>query len=193
MQTTLKFRSFIETFISLSDKDWQKIQVLFVRKEYSKNDLILEEGKICRDFYFLESGIIRFFINNDGNEITKTFTIAPFCFTSKVSFRNQTPAEESIQALDNIIVWQITYQEHKKLEALPCWNLFIRKLLNQVQEYSEKFLMDMRTMTAEERYISIINQYPSHILENVPLKYLSSFLGVAPQSLSRIRNKLQKK
>lgn len=188
----MNLREFIETFVKLSEEDWVAIQELFNRKDYKKNELILDEGKVCKHFYFLESGLIRFFYNIDGNDITKTFTIAPYCFTSKTSFRKQTESNEGIQALEETTVWQVSYSNYKKLESLNAWNIFIRKLLNEVQEFSDSLYLEMKTMTAEDRYIKITQTYPDEIIKKIPLKHLSTFLGVAPQSLSRIRRKIQK-
>lgn len=153
--------------------------------------MILEEGQICRYFYFLEKGLIRFCYNIDGKDITKTFTIPPYCFTSRLSFRKQTASTEGIQALEKTVVWQISYENYRKLEALNSWNIFIRRLLNEIQEYSETFYLEIRTMTAEDRYKKIVNEYPTELIKKIPLKHLSSFLGIEPQSLSRIRNKIK--
>ncbi len=76
-----------------------------------------------------------------------------------------------------------------ELEKIESWNTFIRKLVNEVQEYTETFLMEVRTETAEKRYEKLMQRYPT-VIHKIPLKHLSSFLGIAPQSLSRIRKKL---
>jgi CRP/FNR family transcriptional regulator, anaerobic regulatory protein len=186
-------REFIERYSILSDSDWQIIEPLFEKKEFQKNDFIIEEGKICRYFYFLEQGIIRFCKNIDGTDLTKTFTIAPYCFTAKSSFGKQTESEEGIQVLEKAIVWQIAYNNFKGLEAMNAWNIFMRKLLNEIHGYSENYYLEIRTMTAEDRYKKLIQEYPDELIRKIPLKYLSSFFGIAPQSLSRIRKKLHKK
>lgn len=185
-------REFIEKYIKLQDQEWNQIQLLFDIKEYKKNEFILEEGQICRYFYFLEQGLLRFYNTVDGNDITRTFTIAPYCFTSRESFRRQTASTEGIQALDKSVVWQIPFSHFNKLESVNAWNIFMRRLLNEIQEYSESYYLEIRTMTVEERYMKILSLYPDKILRKIPLKHLSTFLGVAPQSLSRIRKKLNK-
>lgn len=188
----IAFRKFIENYTSISDSDWDIIQKTFKKKVFERNEDILSEGKICRYFYFLEEGLLRFYYNIDGQDITKTFTIAPYCFTSKVSFRTQTPANESIQALKKTTVWETTYEQYRQLEKLNSWNLFMRKLLNEIQEFSEQLMLETKTQTAEKRYQFLLENYPPDLIQQIPLKHLASFLGIAPQSLSRIRNKLHK-
>lgn len=188
----MSFREFIEKYSEISDSDWEIIEELFTERVFEKNETILQEGSVCRYFYFLESGLIRFYNNIDGNDITKTFTIAPYCFTSKISFRKQTASVEGIQALERTVVWQISAENFKKLESLNSWNIFIKRLLNEIQEFSESFYLEIRTMTAQERYLKILEEYPEELVCKIPLKHLSSFLGIAPQSLSRIRKNFTK-
>lgn len=182
------FRTFIEGYTQVSDTDWQTIVQSFERQEFQKNELILEEGAVCRYFYFLEEGLIRFFVLNDGDDLTKFFTLAPYCFTSKDSFRQQKPAKESIQALEKTIVWKTTLRQANELLELKSWNTFTRKFVHEVQSHVEELLMESKTETAEERYRKLMIKYPE-IIQKIPLKHLSTFLGIAPQSLSRIRKK----
>ena len=188
----MMLREFIEKYSVLSDDDWHTIGSLFEKKEFKKNEIILEAGNVCRYFYFLEKGLIRFYNFVDGDELTRTFTIAPYCFTSRISFRKQTASNEGIQALEKTVVWRISFGQYKTLEKINSWNIFMRKLLNEIQEFSESFYLDIRTMSAEDRYKKILEGYPEELIRKIPLKHLSSFLGIAPQSLSRIRQKIKK-
>jgi CRP-like cAMP-binding protein len=185
----ITLKRFIENYTKIPDAEWQIIQQAFERKEIKKNEFILEEGKICRYFYFLEEGLIRFFIIKNGEDISKIFTAAPNCFTSTTSFRSQKPSKEYIQALENSIVWQISFSQVNQLAELNSWNDFIRKFIHEVREFAEELLMEVRTETAETRYDKLMEKYPI-LVQKIPLKYLASFLGIAPQSLSRIRKKL---
>jgi CRP-like cAMP-binding protein len=184
----IAFRQFIERYTEVSDADWQIIQQAFERKEFAKNELILAEGSICKYFYFLEVGLVRFFVLKDGNDITRFFTAAQYCFTSKNSFRTCKPAEESIQALEKTIVWQTTLSQVNELLELKSWNSFTRKFVHEVQSYTEELLLELKTETAGQRYEKLLYKYPD-LIQKIPFKHLSSFLGIAPQSLSRIRKK----
>jgi len=186
------FKIFIEKYTRLPENDWEIISQAFSRREFYKDEFILEEGKICRNFYFLESGLLRYFYNIDGDEVIKTFTFPPFCFTSEVSFINQRPSNESIQAIENSTAWQTSYKQYQKLGKLASWNKFIKGLLNEFDKFSKLMIIQLKTQTPEQRYFWLTENYPQSILQKIPQKYMASFLGVAPQSLCRIKNKLHK-
>lgn len=183
------FRIFIENYTTLSDSDWKEISKCFEQRILDKDQILLAEGKVCRHLYFIESGLLRFYINKEGNDITKFFTEAPYCFTSQVSFTAEKPATENIQAIEKSVVWQTTLKQANELLELKSWNTFVRKLIQEVQSYTEKILQDIQTETAEFRYEKMVQSNPA-LLQRLPLKYLASYFGIAPQSLSRIRKKI---
>ncbi len=184
-----KFREFIEKYTILPLSDWEQIALCFEKKIFKKGDIILENGKICRHLYFLESGLLRYYIYKDGNDITKFFTEAPYCFTSQVSFTTEMPANENIEAIEDSIIWQATLKQVNELFELKSWNNFARKLIQEVQFYTEQILEEIQTETAENRYKNMLKN-EAELLKRIPLKYLASYFGIAPQSLSRIRKKL---
>ena len=185
----LEFRKFIENYVLVSQSDWETISNCFERKEVEKNQTILNEGEICKHLYFLESGLMRYFINKDGNEITKFFTNAPYCFTSQVSFNNEKPATENIQAIEKSVIWQFSFQDSNKLFELESWTIFARKITQEVQYFTEQILEEIQSETAEFRYEKMLKN-DAELTNRIPLKYLASFLGIAPQSLSRVRKKI---
>jgi CRP-like cAMP-binding protein len=183
------FRQFIEKYTSLSDQEWSEIESCLVRKEVKKEQLILEEGKVCKHLYFLKSGLLRFFIQKDGQEITKYFTDIPYCFTSQKSFSTQQPAKESIETLEDSVIWQISFEDTYRLLKITNWSNFIRELIQEVQSLTEEILEELQTETAEIRYRKMLESN-DNLLQRVPLKHLASYLGIAPQSLSRIRKNI---
>ncbi len=184
-----EFRKFIENYTTLSNKEWEEISACFQQRTLQKDEILLQEGDVCRHLYFIESGLLRYFIIKDGNEITKFFTEAPYCFTSQVSFTSETPAAENIQAIEKSVIYQTTLKQANDLLEFKSWNTFIRKLIQEVQYYTEEILQELQTETAEKRYRKMIEKNPS-LLQRIPLQYLASFFGIAPQSLSRIRKKI---
>lgn len=180
------FRKFILNYNPIKLEEWQEIEKCLVRKEYKKGDLILRSGKVCKKLYFLEEGFLRFYTLQDGKDISKYFTKPPYCFTSQRSFANDLPTEDNIETTKNSVVWEMNKTDAFALLKYPNWSEFVRKLIQEVQFYTEEILKDLQNSTAEERYLKMMEEEDS-IIENVPLKHIASYLGIAPQSLSRIR------
>ena len=186
------FKQFMERYTSVSKADWEKIEQCLVLRTVEKEEIILSEGKICRHLYFLESGLLHFFISKNGNDITKFFTEAPYLFTSQLSYNQQIAASENIQAIEKSVIWQISKEQADALMSLKSWQIFAQKITQEVQFFTEEILEALQTETAEERYIKMLEQ-EQDLLQRVPLKNLASYLGIAPQSLSRIRKKIAEK
>lgn len=183
------FQQYIQNYTAISSSEWSKIEPDLQLVYYGDKDMILTEGEVCNFLYFLEEGLLRYVVNQDGEELTKYFTIAPYCFTSQKSFTRRIPALEGIQAIEKSKVWKISYEASDKLLQLSGWNTFIRKLILEVQGYTDDIVKELQSRTAEERYSQLLIN-SSELLKRVPQKYLASYLGIAPQSLSRIRKKL---
>jgi CRP-like cAMP-binding protein len=186
-----EFKNFIERYTEISSEDWKLVSACFEKQAVQKDEIILHKGKVCKYLYFLKSGLLRFYISKDGNEIIKYFTVAPYCFTSQVSFANEKPASENIQAIEDSILWRCPMRQAFDLLSLNSWNTFVRKLIQEVQYYTDEILQEVQIETAEARYQRLINENP-RLIQRIPLKYLASYLGIAPQSLSRIRKKIAK-
>ena len=182
-------KKFIQNYTSLPTDEWKQIVECFEKRIIEKDEIVLQEGKICKNLYFVETGLLRFYINKDGNDITKFFTEAPYFFTSQASFNAQKPSTENIQAIEKSVVWQISYEQANDLYKLKSWTDFARKIIQEVQFFTEEILEELQTETAETRYEKMLKNSPI-LLQRIPLKYLASYLGIAPQSLSRIRKKM---
>ncbi|MEM6395762.1 MAG: Crp/Fnr family transcriptional regulator [Bacteroidota bacterium] len=182
------FRVYISQFSLLTNEEWAVIEACLVKRYFKKGDIILASGQLCRKLYFLQSGFLRFYIDKDGRDITKFFTPSPYCFTAQKSFANDIPAEESIEVLQDALIWEMPKEEAFGLLKWVNWSTFVRKLIQEVQFNTEQILEDIQNLTAEERYTKMMAE-SDPILQNAPLKDIASFLGIAPQSLSRIRKK----
>ena len=156
----------------------------------AKGKWLVREGKTCRHLYFLESGALRGYYNLEGKEITHWFAFAPEFVTSFHSFITQQPAVESIQMLEGSILWAISkesltglmnrYHEIERLVRIAYEGYYLR--------LEERFV-NAQFKTAAERYQSLLQQTPQ-MLERVPLAYIASYLGISPETLSRIRSRL---
>ncbi len=183
------YRSFIESYHRLTETEWASVEARLVRRTLRKGEVLLEAGKICRHVWFIESGLMRYFVDRDGLYVSKFFTVAPYCFTSQRSFNTCSPSTESIEALEDGVIWQLSKSDTDDLLRLHGWAVFVRALTQEVQFFTEEILEGLQNQTAETRYREMLLA-GDPLLNRVPLKHLASYLGIAPQSLSRIRKRL---
>ena len=183
------FRQYLSSFTTCPDGEWQQIAQAITKKYYKSGTTLLRSGEVCRKLYFVEEGLLRFYILKDGVDVTKFFTIAPYCFTSQRSFTDNTLGKDSIETLEDSVIWEMSKKDAFGLLELPAWNEFVRKLLQEVQYNTEIILEAIQNETAEQRYLKMLEQQDP-VLNRVPSKHIASYLGIQPQSLSRIRKKL---
>lgn len=156
-----------------------------------KRSYLLEAGKTARHLYFLAKGLARFFfINEEGQEITSDFYFAPGFIASFTSFVNQTPSQFTIQALMPVNALAISrndlldlYEKHPRLERMG------RILTEQAYSEAEKHLLSLLNDAPKDRYLWLLQEYPQYV-QHIPLQYLASYLGITPESLSRIRKRI---
>ena len=180
----------ISDYHPLSDEAKNALQDCFKKITKSKNEFLLQEGKICRHLYFLEKGALRGFYNLDEKEITHWFGFENDFVTSFHSFITQEPAVENIQLLEGSILWAISkdeltalfnsYHEIERLVRIAYEKYYIR--------LEERFV-NAQFKTAKERYENLLQHTP-HILEHAPLGCVASYLGISQETLSRIRSQL---
>ncbi len=166
----------------------------FKHRDFTKNEILLQEGKICDEYLFLEKGFIRTYAHDtEGNDITTNFC-APYQIVFEVaSFFNRSPSRENIQALTNGMVWFITYAELNNLfHEFHEFRDFGRHILVRGFSALKNRTLSMITETAEERYANLLKSNPE-IFQHAPLKHIATYLGITDTSLSRIRKEYSKK
>jgi len=154
------FQQFITNYTSITPKDWQVIEPCLKEQFYPKGSILLKEGKICKKIYFLERGLLRYFVWKDGTDISKFFTQPPYCFTSQRSYNLNILAQESIEALEDNYIYEILKEDAERLFELSSWSTFVRKLVQEVQFFTEQILVEIQNEIAEERYQSILSNSP---------------------------------
>jgi CRP-like cAMP-binding protein len=158
--------------------------------EVPKNSLLVREGLVCHQLYFLEKGCLRGFYNLDGKEVTHWFGFENNFVTSFYSFISRKPGIENIQVLEDSTLWSISYEElqhlfdqHSDLERM------VRIIYEQYYIKLEERLMALQFKTARERYEQLILASP-HILQRISLGQIASYLGISQETLSRIRGQV---
>jgi CRP-like cAMP-binding protein len=183
----------IRNKINLSNKDAELCIEYFEPIIFPKNRIIEEEGKIPQYLYFVVSGYMRLFYYNDhGDEITSHINCPPGFITSYFNFINQTKATENVECITECELLRITKNNldliTSKSDAFKDFSIWV---FQQSIAYNENRSKELATLTAEQRYQKLIDNYPQ-IIHNVPLQYIASFLGMNSKSLSRIRKQIIK-
>ncbi len=178
----------ISPIFQITDKKAKTaLEDLFVQKQFSKNDLLIEEGQICRHLYFIEKGSIRGFYNIDGKDVSQWFGFENDFVTSFRSFTLRTASKEYIQVLEESLVWSISKDElDNLLLQFPELEKLVRLVYEQYYIRLEERYSNAHFKTATERYEDLQHQQP-HILQRIPLGYIASYLGISAETLSRIR------
>lgn len=179
--------------VTLTESDKVFCETLFEPVRYPKNRIIEEEGKVPKYLYFVVSGFVRLFHYNDnGDEITTHINCPPGFITSYFNFINQTKTNENVECITECELLRITKANLDELtQNSTAFKDYSILVFQESLAYNENRSRELATLTAEQRYQKLIQNYP-HILHNVPLQYIASFLGMNPKTLSRIRKEISK-
>ncbi len=185
---------FVQRVLPMSPASAERVVAKFNPMKIEKNSYILKTGAVCNHSHFIESGIMRSYTYDvEGNEVTTAFYSNNSYASDLLSFFKRTPAKEYIQALTDCETWYITYDDMQaSFHTIPEFREFGRlNIVNQYALLKERMLSALQE-TAEQRYSSLISSNPE-IFQNVPLKYIASYLGITDTSLSRIRKDFVRK
>jgi len=177
--------------IKLTDRDTELCKQYFEAVLFPKNRIVEEEGKIPRYLYFVVSGFMRLFhYNEQGDEITTHINCPPGFITSYSNFVNQEKSAENLECITECELLRITKKDLDLLtQESTALKDFSISVFQQSIVYNENRSKELATLTAEQRYKKLIENFPS-IIHNVPVQYIASFLGMKPESLSRIRRQM---
>jgi len=165
---------------------------LFKIERKEKEHLLLKEGNICHNLWVVAEGVVRAFHYVNETEITSRIITPHHIIISAGSFYTQTPAMENIEVIDTAIVASLPHAQLENLYAkYPSLNFIVRKITEFYFYMSEKRLYMLRKQKAIEKYKYFLEHYPG-LINEVPLKYVASFLGMNQETLSRVRKKMQK-
>lgn len=187
-------KRFITTLCPMPAEELDRIAAMATVRQVVKGDFVLRQGEVCRHVFFLTQGFVRmFYVDPDGTEINARFTGENDFFVDFNSFLTQTPSRYYWQAMQDTYVLAFPYQ---KVQALyrqsPDWNRFGRLMAERVYLTANERVEMLQFLTPEQRYKYVLDRYPA-LLANISQAHLASFLGIKPESLSRIRHRLKKK
>lgn len=163
----------------------------FERVVFLKNEYLIKEGNRSDYYWYTESGFARaYVIDVNNNDISTQFYSTGDLIIDWISFFQRTPASENIQAMTDCITWQIDYDRFQKLyHGTKTFNEHGRSTMVQGYFNLKQHSIAMLTEHAKERYKKLLQEKP-HIIQNISLKHIATYLGITDTSLSRIRKEL---
>ena len=173
---------------TLSIEDINNIQKSFIPFVVTRNTILEEQDKIPQYLYFINSGFMRLFHYDENGEEQTTFLCSQTGFiTSFSSFINQTKSTENVECITDCEVLKISHLDAKQsVEKSDLFKNFFLVMFEKSISLATLRANDLALLNAEQRYQKMIAQQP-HFIQNIPLQYIASYLGIKPQSLSRIR------
>ncbi len=171
----------------LSPELQQRVRSCFEVKTIKKGEKILDQGHKANYLYFIEEGVLHTYYYHDGKQISSWFYAEHLFITSWHSFYGQKPSFESIECLEDGVLYQVSYDNYQKLIAeFPAFGNFARLLAEEMLTFLDEFSKGWSFLSAKEKY-QLLLTYFSDIELRVKLGYIASFLGISQETLSRLR------
>lgn len=161
-------------------------------KSFKKGEIVLEAGEVCNEAFFITKGLMRSFYQiPDGNQKTYVISCEHNLFTEHCSFSTQKPSLDSIEALEDTDVLYFTYDDlmdvYKKSHELESVG---RKLSDINFVVAKNRLRSLMNDDAPTRYLKFLKGY-QNLLDRIPQHIVASYLGITPQSLSRLKREIE--
>lgn len=185
-----KLITVLSDLVALDREDIALVQECFEPVSCPKGHLLLQAGQTARYMYFIDSGFLRLYYLVDGLEVTSQINCPLGFMTPFNSYITQTPSHEYFECITDCDLLRVRKSTLDRMyrNSANCAEAG-RLVYEQVIVYNEQRALDMMTLSAELRYLKLMQEYPG-IIQNVPLQYIASFIGIKPESLSRIRRKV---
>ena len=180
----------IQNYIDCSPKEHLTIRSYFKTKTLKRREILHDCNVVCDNYYFIESGAIRYYQMKDGEEITGGFFSEGSGYTDLDSFLSNSFSKQTAQAIEYSSLLFITkldleklYQEVPKFERIA--RILTEEAFIDLRKKADNFIL----LDAKKRYLDLLKNRPE-LTRRIPQHYIASYLGIKPQSLSRIRKNL---
>ncbi|HEY0273699.1 MAG TPA: cyclic nucleotide-binding domain-containing protein [Chitinophaga sp.] len=190
MDDKLPVRAAIERLLPFPEPEWAFFRDHLQAQDFQKEDYLCREGQVEQHLYFLISGLARSYYLKDGRAYTLDFFFPHDFATAFTSFLQQRPAATNLQALENTRTWKIHYTDLQTLYQRSATAERIGRVIAE-QQFIRRSLreLELLSLTARERYQRLFDSHPE-LVARISVKHLSSYLGIHPESLSRIRRQV---
>jgi CRP-like cAMP-binding protein len=183
--------SHIQNKVDLSQEEKIELQSFFVFKKLRKKQYLLQEGDMCKYISFVRKGLLKsYFLDEKGGEHINMFAFEGWWISDFNSFIKQEKAVLNIDAIEETELLMITRDDYEKLMLeIPAMERYFRILYQNSLVTKDYRLIVSSGFTAEEKYTQLMKNNPE-IIKRVPHNLIASYLGLAPETVSRIRKKI---
>lgn len=177
-------------FISISAEEFERVYAYVKIKKFKRREVIMDIGEVCKDAMYIGEGCLRYFHLVDGEEHTGQFFFENGWYTDYESFLTGEPSRVSIQAIEKCTLACFSRKDMYQIyEETPRFERFGRLMAETGFIGLRKKTETFAQLTPEERYLKLVKERPK-VIQRIPQHFIASFLGIKPQSLSRIRKRL---
>ncbi|MDR6527598.1 CRP-like cAMP-binding protein [Chryseobacterium rhizosphaerae] len=186
-----KLLQYIRSGQEITPEEIETVKTCFEPVKFSRNTVIEEAGKVPNYLYYIVSGYLRlFYMDQNGNQVTTHINCPPGFFTSYTHFINKTRSDDFVECITDCELLRISKANLDHLVAHSrMMKDFSILVFQQSIAYNENRSRELSALSAEQRYLKLLKEF-SDIIQHVPIQYIASFLGMKPESLSRIRRKI---
>lgn len=180
----------IQSYIKLEEDQIKTVSKYFKRVHLKNKEYLLEEGQVCKSYFFVEKGCARmFFYTDKGAEQITQFALENWWITDYFSFADQKPSAYSIQAIEKSEILAIDHLSFEKLlKEVPILERYFRIIMQRAVAASQLRIKLLYDLSKEELYLHFSSNFPEFI-QRIPQYMLASFLGLTPEYLSEVRKK----
>ncbi|MEN7549438.1 Crp/Fnr family transcriptional regulator [Rapidithrix thailandica] len=186
------FTHYIKTLTQLPPEQEEAFSALITIKPVKKDENFIRAGQLPKTIAFVTKGLFRYYYTSEeGVEFTKGFFVENTVLSSYSAILENRASYFGIQALEDAVIEVVNYEAFRLLfPQHPCWNEFLLALLQKGYLKKEEREREFLLFDAEQRYRTFLQNYPN--LENrIKQHLIASYLGITPESLSRIRKKMR--
>jgi CRP-like cAMP-binding protein len=181
--------NYINSYVTLEKKELDIILSFFKSKTLLKDKFIMKKEQVVTDYYFIVSGGLIIYEIKDEVQYTRYLAFENEFIGDITKIKNKTRSKSYIRAIENTELFSISHNDMEILyDRFPSWQKFGRLVWEDAFASVLYGIHNFQTLTAKERYLDLLKR--SDLVFRVPLKDLSLFLGITPQSLSRIRKEI---
>jgi CRP-like cAMP-binding protein len=185
-----ELKKYCKQVVPLTNSELDLIDEYFERKSISKKKFLLTDAKVCNFIAFIAEGSIRHFHVKDGIEKTCDISFENSWVTDFQSFTYNTSSIMNLQAMEETTIFLIRKENLARLyKECTKYETFGRLMAEQVAQRATEIAMSLSSDKPEERFQNLIKKQPD-LFQRVPQKYIANFLGISPESLSRIRSRI---